>query len=278
MIVPYGGHGFKGKEDRILALIRRIQARAGKIISRALRTSAGAVLDIEIFLRPVNLQLDIFLHDALLRIVASPAYNYITKCRKKPSQLSNPGANTKETQWYFTHLSPFHKLELRFTFIYYHNLKTLERRIPFPTLPWYKPPTIHISASAELEISSHNSLTTTSNYLAIYTDGSGIKGRIDASAVTMFGPWPGVRALDAREKRACIGSDQQSTIYFGKLYALFMALGLVVEDNSNQKVLIFTDNQAAITSSEQPKQQSGQYLRQEIALRIESLSRQLGIH
>ena len=68
-----------------------------------------------------------------------------------------------------------------------------------------------------------------------------------------------------------IGSDQQFTIYFGELYGLLMALDLVVEANSNQKVLIFTDNQANITFSEQPKQQSGQYLLQEIALRIKSL-------
>ena len=57
-----------------------------------------------------------------------------------------------------------------------------------------------------------------------------------------------------------------------------MALDLAVEDKSNQKVLIFIDNQAAITSSKQPKQQSGQYMLQEIALRIELLLRQLEIH
>ena len=57
-----------------------------------------------------------------------------------------------------------------------------------------------------------------------------------------------------------------------------MALDLIVEDNSNQKFLIFTDNQAAITFSEQPKQQSGQYLLQEIALQIESFLCQLEIH
>ena len=112
----------------------------------------------------------------------------------------------------------------------------------------------------------------------IYTDGSGINGRIGASAVTMFSPWPGARPLVAREKRACIGSDQQFTAYFGELYGLLMALDLVVFNNSNQKVLIFTDNQAAITSYEQLKQQSGQYLLQEIALRIESPPRQLEIH
>ena len=254
------GHRFKGKEDRTLALIRRIEAREEKIISRAFRRSAGAALDIDLFLRPVNLQLDIFLHDAFLRIVTGLTDKYITQCRRTSSQPSNLGATTKETQQHFTRLSPFHKLEIRFTAIYHHNLKTLERRIPFPTLPWYKPLTVHISASAELAISNHNFLMISGNYLTIYTDGRRINGRIRAFAVTMLSPWPGASPLIAREKRAYIGSDQQFTVYFGELYGLLMALDLVVEDKSNQKILIFTDNQAAITSSEQPKQQSGQYL------------------
>ena len=142
----------------------------------------------------------------------------------------------------------------------------------------YKPPTVHISVRVELAISNHNFLMTSRNYLAIYTDGSGINGRIRASAVTIFSSWPGACPLVATEKRTCIGSDQQFTVYFGKLYGPLMTLDFVVEDNSNQKVLIFTDNQAAITSAKQPKQQSGQYLLEEIALQIESLSRQLEIH
>ncbi len=76
------GHGFKVKEDRTLALIRRIQARVEKIISGTFGLSAGAALDIELFLRSFNLQLAIFLHDVLLRIVTGPTYKYITKCRK----------------------------------------------------------------------------------------------------------------------------------------------------------------------------------------------------
>lgn len=152
-------------------------------------------MDIELFLRPVNLQLDIFLHDALLRIVTGPTYKYITKCRKTLSESNNPGTTSKKTQQHFTRLSPLHKLELRFTVIYhhnhhnYHNLQTLERRILFPILPWY------IRASVELTISNHNSLTTNGNYLAIYTDGGGINGRIGASAVTMFDPWSGALPL-----------------------------------------------------------------------------------
>ncbi len=194
-----GKHEFKRKEDRTLALIRRVQARAGKIISGAFRSGAGKALDIELFLGPVNLQLDLFLHDALLRIVTGSTYKYITKCHRKPSQPSNPGATRKKTQQHFTRWSPLHKLELRFKAIYHHNLKTLECCIPFPTLAWYKPPTVHISASVEVAISNHNSLMTSSNHLALYTDGSGINRRIAASAVTIFSPWPGARPLVARE-------------------------------------------------------------------------------
>ena len=72
--VSSGEHWFKRKEDRTLALIRRINTRAGKIILGTFRTSTGAALDIELFLRPVNLQLDIFLHNALLRIVTGSTY------------------------------------------------------------------------------------------------------------------------------------------------------------------------------------------------------------
>lgn len=43
------------------------------IISGAFETTAGAALDVELFLRPVNLQLDIFLYDALLRLISSPS-------------------------------------------------------------------------------------------------------------------------------------------------------------------------------------------------------------
>ncbi len=170
-LVSSGEHGFKSKKDRTLAFIRRIQARAEKIIPGAFGTSAEAALDIELFLRSVNLQLDLFLHNAFLQIIIGPTYKYITQRRRTPSQLSNSGANTQETQQDFMRFSAFHKLKIRFTVIYYHNLKTLERCIPFPTLLWYKPPTGYIIASAELAILNHNSPMTSGIYLAIYTDG-----------------------------------------------------------------------------------------------------------
>ncbi len=66
-----GRNGFKGNKHHTLALIKRIQACTGKIILGAFQTSEGATLNIELFLRPVNFQLDIFLQDVLLRIVTA---------------------------------------------------------------------------------------------------------------------------------------------------------------------------------------------------------------
>lgn len=57
-----------------------------------------------------------------------------------------------------------------------------------------------------------------------------------------------------------------------------MALGLIAEDSNARKILIFIDNRPAILFSKQPKQQSGWYLLQELALRIETLPSQLVIH
>lgn len=53
-----------------------------------------------------------------------------------------------------------------------------------------------------------------------------------------------------------------------------MALELITEDNSGLKAFIFTDNYAAILSSEQPKQQSGHTTHQE----FKTLPGQLEVH
>lgn len=85
--VASGGYGFEIEEENALKFMRKIQARAGRIIEGAFETTARSALDIELFLRPVNLQLDIFVSDAPLGLVSSPGYNYIKSFR---GQASNP--------------------------------------------------------------------------------------------------------------------------------------------------------------------------------------------
>lgn len=105
---------FKGKELRTLSLMKRIQSRAGNIISGAFRTSAGVALDVELFLRPINLQLDIFLNDALLRIITSPAYKYIISIRTVQSYPPHSEILQPQQRHQFARLNPLQKLELRF--------------------------------------------------------------------------------------------------------------------------------------------------------------------
>lgn len=160
-----------------------IQARAGKIIAGAFKTTSSSALDVKLFLRPVNLQLDVFLYNALLRIASSPAYTYIKSFRNHSSvSPDNPQ---------FKHLSPLHKLELRFSAVYKKDLDNLETRCLFPALPWYKAPFITIATAAKEAIATHNQLIRDPNILTIYTDGSGINQKIRVSAVTMFTPYPG---------------------------------------------------------------------------------------
>ena len=138
--------------------------------------------------------------------MTSSIYKYITKCCIIP-QFNNPDITTKETKQLFTCLSILHKLELCFMPIYHYNLQILKRCIPFPILPWHKPPSVHISTNAELAISNHNSLMKSGNYLAIYTNGIRINGRINAFTAIMFSPWPKTCPLVVQDKCVCIRSN-----------------------------------------------------------------------
>ena len=276
--VPSGGHGYKIKEQNTLKYMRKVQARAGKIIAGAFKTTAGAALDIELFLRPVNLQLDIFLNDALLRIVSSPAYPYVRSLRVQPSPPPQSNPSSQQTQAYFKRLSPLHKLELRFTAIYNKKLDSLEKRCPFPTTPWYKAPIITIASSAKEATDTHDQLTKDPTVLAVYTDGSGINQKIGASAITLFIPYLGAQPMVAQTKQACLGTDEEFTVYMGELYGLAMACEIIAEADKTQPVHIFVDSRAAIFAVQNPRQQSGQYMLELIAKRLDTLRNTVHIH
>ncbi|CCF40032.1 zinc knuckle [Colletotrichum higginsianum] len=103
----------------------------------------------------------------------------------------------------------------------------------------------------------------------IYTDGSGINGYIGAAAVCI---------TTYQTRNSYMGSDAISTVYAGELQGIILALEIAEEDrqrgNNRSKVLIYTDNQAAIRSSARPKGKSGSYLLQTIAVKTQKLQEQ----
>ncbi|KAK1991873.1 hypothetical protein LX36DRAFT_539768, partial [Colletotrichum falcatum] len=69
-----------------------------------------------------------------------------------------------------------------------------------------------------------------------------------------------------------------STVYAGELQGIILALEIAGEDrqkgNNRSKVLIYTDNQAAIRSSARPKGKSGSYLLRTITDKTQKLQEQ----
>lgn len=75
-----------------------------------------------------------------------------------------------------------------------------------------------------------------------------------------------------------MGDEATSTVYAGELQSIILALEMAEVDrrngNNRNKVLIYTDNQAAIRSSARPKGKSGSYPLKTIAEKTQGLQEQ----
>lgn len=75
-----------------------------------------------------------------------------------------------------------------------------------------------------------------------------------------------------------MGDDHVSTAYAGELQGISLALQIAQEDRNRgsirEKVLIYTDNQAAVRSVARPRGESGSYLLQDITRRMQELQAQ----
>ncbi|EEU33763.1 uncharacterized protein NECHADRAFT_19784, partial [Fusarium vanettenii 77-13-4] len=75
-----------------------------------------------------------------------------------------------------------------------------------------------------------------------------------------------------------MGDERTSTVYAGELQGINLALQIAQEDRDNgndrSKLLIHTDNQAAIRSTAKPEGKSGAYLLKSITQQIGQLQSQ----
>lgn len=106
--------------------------------------------------------------------------------------------------------------------------------------------------------------------LPIYTDGSGINGKIGASAVTA-----------SISDQAYLGPDTQYTVFAGELYGILLALHIAyfiiqIEKRTNTKTpIIYTDNQAALKKMSTPNNGGpGQSIMRKIVSQIDRLKHQ----
>lgn len=231
----------------------------------------------ELHLTPVDLALDHFLADTMMRLISSRAYEGIRRIRSQ-SKIDAHSLKTNEPG--FTQLSPLRKLEKRFEAKYNQQLSRIEQRCAYVSPPWWIPIPIVIHHDKETARVSHDAITEDPRNITIYTDGSGIDRRIGASAVWTTSMGLTWAPLVAHTKKAFLGTIENFTVYTGELYGIIMALELIKENDdkdSNRPIYILTDNQAAIRTFQRPRFQAGQYLLKRIVELNETPKRDITI-
>ncbi|KAJ3560528.1 hypothetical protein NPX13_g9271 [Xylaria arbuscula] len=244
----------KGYTKKTLEMLQTMQARAARTITGAFKATSRPALNIESYLLPIQQQ--IWKHNAetIGRILSS----------QDMPELEKQKFETENKQKYTSPLKRIYQEVQR-----RREPTGLDQEIvpPYVTPPWWEGPTTRIGEDTEQAESEHQrELESGRNSILIYTDGSGIDGHIGAAAVC---------PMTKQTKRAYMGRDTVSTVYAGELQGISMALQIAQEDrqqgHQRDKVVIYTDNQAAIRSSAKPLGKSGAYLLKVIARRIQDL-------
>ncbi|KAF4442705.1 reverse transcriptase [Fusarium austroafricanum] len=237
--------------EQTLSKLQSLQARAARVISGAYKATSIPALDVETYLLPIEQQ--IFKHnvDTLGRV--GPA----------EQQTTNEARRKKKK-------SPRRVIEQSITNRQGPNIRKQEQIVPYIVPPWWQGPQTFIEESTEEAQTRHEQIKQNeSDAIHIYTDGSGINGSIGAAAVCI---------TTQETKSAYMGDDTTSTVYVGELQGISLALRIAQEDrskgNRRSKILIYTDNQAAIRSTAKPKGKSGAYLLRNIAQQIDELRSQ----
>lgn len=88
----------------------------------------------------------------------------------------------------------------------------------------------------------------------VYTDGSGIEGKIGAAAVLFRDETP------RGAMRFQLGADTANTVYEGEAVGALMGLKLIEQEDNVRVASMFIDNQAAITATSLIKPAPGHYI------------------
>lgn len=217
--------------------VQSAQRRAVITLLRAMRTTAGDVLNAHAFIPPPHLLFLRALTNSATRLLTLPNIHPL----QKPVKLCI-GKNVKR------HRSPLHIL-FQTTNAKPKNYETIlpaRRRRNYEVLA-----DIHINDDRSKAIEESKAIMG----LAAYTDGSGLDGRIGAAAVLMLN---GTELSTLRYK---LGSETEHTVYEAEILAVILALHILTTIRRNlRSVTIGVDNQAVLLGLKNQKSKPGHYL------------------
>ncbi|KOC17506.1 putative reverse transcriptase [Aspergillus flavus AF70] len=130
--------------------------------------------------------------------------------------------------------------------------KKWETRKPYILAPW-EPPVATAIDSYKAVLVYHRQYYARREGIAVYTDGSGLNGRIGASTVCLSQGW---------KRNYMLETEEESTVYAGELTGIRMALHRLRKET--RPATVFVDSQAAIQAVRNPQRPSGQYILGEI--------------
>ncbi|KAJ5117510.1 zinc knuckle domain protein [Penicillium atrosanguineum] len=228
-----------------------IQKRAACLISGAFRTTAAEALNIELYLPPLAIHMNRLVKETALRLRTGPAFAVPpTMLRRRPNDERDwAGWTPMEAQAWKTGgclTAPPGTLTRHW-----------ESRKAFVQAPWQAPPEVIIE-DREVAVERHDRILAIDwreRPTILYTDGSGIEGRIGAAAIV---------DLEDQHAHSQMGDENTSTVYAAELRAIEMALALVLEstepwaEQAKNGLVIFADSQAALKALRRPRMPSGQ--------------------
>ncbi|KAJ5636973.1 hypothetical protein N7490_006852 [Penicillium lividum] len=267
------------KRNQIISSFTKIQRRASIMIAGAFKSMSAAALNVELYLLPIQLQMEQILQETAIRIQTgaewAQPYCLQPRVRKRTMAEIRLGG-----------YSPLEELRWKKGGILFGSGQW-ESRTAFVLPPWEPRINCIIDGSAEIAIESHNEIQSAVliakvdaliaeestphsitpqgiKKIIFFTDGSGHEGKIGASAVA---PDHEVYA------RQHLGSAEQATVYTAELAGIEMALDKFrsIDPGNISELVIFADSQAAIQAVQNPKRPSGQHILRAIYAHVRAI-------
>lgn len=216
----------------------RVQRLAAINITGALRTTATDAAEAHAKLIPIAQHAQTLCHKVVLRLAAHPSTHplhslirWAAKCDVKHHRSSLHNLT--------------HSFQLDPTKI---ETVTPACRAPTSTTPY----TTHIADDKNKSIHEHDNIKTGTK---VYSDGSGKKGKIGASAVLYR------TGCDPRILCYHLGTEKEHTVYEAEAIGMSLAAQLLLTERELElPINIFVDNQAAIKSGDVSISKPGYYL------------------
>jgi ribonuclease HI len=223
----YTPKGLPGHRKGLVNKLQSIQGKCLRIAAGAYRATATEALEVETFTPPIDLYMETQVARTTLRLRSckSRAVEEHAKRRIGLDERRGRGRPPKPPP------TPG-ELRLRWVENQVGDVSNLEERQPYIRPPWYSPPQITIDGTKEEAIKRLKEKTP--DTLRVFTDGSGIDGRLGAAAAT-----------EDNATLTSMGYTDDAQVYHAELVGVLNALHMLLTGNYRQ-ALILSDSQAGL--------------------------------